>query len=621
MGKRTVFREQNCSLMEREQKCEAFLEQNCSLMRKRTEVRSVFGTKLFCYRKENRSAKSFSEQNCSLMRKRKEVRSVLGTKLFSYGKEKRSAKRFSKQNCFVMRKRTEVWIVFGTKLFCYRKENRSAKRFRNEIVVLWERALEWKSFSEPNCSVMRNRTDEEIVLGTKLLCYRKENRSATRFRNQIVLLWETEQKRKSFSEQNCPVIGKKTEVRSVFGTKLFSYEKEKRSAKRFGNKIVLLWEREEKCEAISKQNCFVMRKRTEVWIVFGKNCSVIGKKREVRIVFETKLLSYGKEHWSGNHFRNQIVLLWEREQKRKSFSKENCSFIDKKTEVRSVFGTKLFSYGKEKSSAKRFRNKIVLLWEREQKCESFSEQNCSVIGKKTEVRIVFGTKLLSYGKQHWSGNHFRNQIVLLWERGQKRKSVWEQNCSVIGKKTEVRRVFGTKLFSYEIEKRSAKRFGNKIVLLWEREEKCEAISKQNGFVMRKRTEVWIVFGKKLFCYRKENRSAKRFRNGIVVLWERALEWKSFSEPNCSVMRNRTEEEIVLGTKLFCYRKENRSAKRFRNQIVLLLEREEKCEAFWEQNCSLMGKWREVRSVFATKLFCYEKENRSVNRFRNKIVLL
>ena len=172
------------------------------------------------------------------------------------------------------------------------------------------------------------------------------------------------------------------------------------------------------------------------------------------------------------------------------------------------------------------------------------------------------------------------------------------------KRREVRSVLGTKLFSCGKEKRSAKRFRNKIVLLWEREQKCESFSEQNC----------SVIGKK-------KRTAKRFRNEIVVLWERALEWKSFSEPNCSVMRNRTEEEIVLGTKLFCYRKENRSAKRFRNQIVLLWEREEKCEAFWEQNCSLVGKRREVRSDFETKLFCYEKENRSVNRFRNKIVLL
>ena len=150
--------------------------------------------------------------------------------------------------------------------------------------------------------------------------------------------------------------------------------------------------------------------------------------------------------------------------------------MGKRREVRSALGTKLFSYGKEKRSAKRFRNKIVLLWEREQKCEPFSEQNCSVIGKKTEVRIVFGTKLFSYGKENRSAQRFRNQILLLWETEQKRKSFSEQNCSVIGKKTEVRSVFATKLFSYGKEKRSAKRFGNKIVLLWEREEKCQAFS-------------------------------------------------------------------------------------------------------------------------------------------------
>ena len=189
------------------------------------------------------------------------------------------------------------------------------------------------------------------------------------------------------------------------------------------------------------------------------------------------------------------------------------------------------------------------------------------------------------------------------------------------KRTEVLIVFGTKLFCYRKENRSGNRFRNKIVLLWEREEKCEAFSEQNCSLMGKRREVRSVFGTKLFCYRKENRSGNRFRNEIVVVSERALEWKSFSEPNCSVMRKRTEEEIVFGRKLFCYRKENRSANRFRNKIVLLWEREEKCEAFWEQNCSVMGKRREVRSVFVTKLFCYEKENRSVNRFRNKIVLL
>ena len=328
-----------------------------------------------------------------------------------------------------MGKRREVRSALGTKLFSNRKEKRSAKRFRNKIVLLWEREQKCESFSEQNCSVIGKKTEVRIVFETKLLSYGKERWSWNHFRNQIVLLWEREQKRKSISKENCSVIGKKTEVRSVFGTKLFSYGKEKRSA------------------------------------------SVLG----------TKLLSYEKEHWSGNHFRNQIVLLWEREQKRKSISKENCSVIGKKTEVRSVFGTKLFSYGKEKRSAsvlgtklfsygkekrsaKRLRNKIVLLWEREQKCESFSQQNCSVIGKKTEVRIVFETKLLSYGKERWSWNHFRNQIVLLWEREQKRKSFSKENCSVIGEKTEVRSVFGTKLFSYGKEKRSAKRFGNKIVL-------------------------------------------------------------------------------------------------------------------------------------------------------------
>ena len=243
-------------------------------------------------------------------------------------------------------------------------------------------------------------------------------------------------------------MAKRREVRSVLGTKLFSYGKEKRSAKRFRNKIVLLWEREQKCESFSQQNC-----------------SVIGKKTEVRIVFETKLLSYGKERWSWNHFRNQIVLLWEREQKRKSFSKENCSVIGEKTEVRSVFGTKLFSYrkekrsasvlgtklfsyGKENGSAKRFRNKIVLLWEREQKCESFSEENCSVIGKKTEVRSVFGTKLFSYGKENGSGYRFGNKIVILSEAEEKCESFSEQNCSAIRKKTEVRIVFETKLLFF-----------------------------------------------------------------------------------------------------------------------------------------------------------------------------
>ena len=54
-------------------------------------------------------------------------------------------------------------------------------------------------------------------------------------------------------------MGKKTEVPRVFETKLFCYWKENRSAKRFSNKIVLLWEREEKCEAFLEQNYSVMR--------------------------------------------------------------------------------------------------------------------------------------------------------------------------------------------------------------------------------------------------------------------------------------------------------------------------------------------------------------------------
>ena len=71
------------------------------------------------------------------------------------------------------------------------------------------------------------------AFGTKLFCYRKENRSAKRLWNKIVLLCDREQKRKLFSEENYSLMGKKIEVRSVFGTKLFSYGKENRSAKRF----------------------------------------------------------------------------------------------------------------------------------------------------------------------------------------------------------------------------------------------------------------------------------------------------------------------------------------------------------------------------------------------------
>ena len=85
------------------------------------------------------------------------------------------------------------------------------------------------------------------------------------------------------------------------------------------------------------------------------------------------------------------------------------------------------------------------------------------------------------------------------------------------------------------------------------------------------------------------------------------------------MGKKTEVPSVFETKLICYWKENRSAKRFWNKIVLLWEKEKKCEAFSEQNCSLMGIKTKVRSVFETKLFCYS--NRSAKRFWNKIFLL
>ena len=123
---------------------------------------------------------------------------------------------------------------------------------------------------------------------------------------------------------------------------------------------------------------------------------------------------------------------------------------------------------------KRFWKKIVNLCEKKQKREAFLEQNCSVIKKKTEARSVFGTKLFCYGKEHRCVNRFRHEIVLVWEREEKCESFSVQNCSLIGKTTEVQSVFGTKLFTYEIKNKSAKRFWNKIVLLWEREEKCEA---------------------------------------------------------------------------------------------------------------------------------------------------
>ena len=104
--------------------------------------------------------------------------------------------------------------------------------------------------------------------------------------------------------------------------------------------------------------------------------------------------------------------------------------------------------------------------------------------------------------------------------------------------------------------------------------------------MGKRREVRSVFGTKLFCYKIQNR-----------------------------------REIVLGRKLFSYGKNNRSTKRFWKKIVFLWVRKEKCEAFFEQNCSVTGKKREVRSVFGIRLFCFGKEKRRAKRFWNKIVLL
>ena len=87
--------------------------------------------------------------------------------------------------------------------------------------------------------------------------------------------------------------------------------------------------------------------------------------------------------------------------------------MGKRREARSVFGTKLFCYRKENISAKRFWNKIVFLWEKKQKCEAFLEQNCCVMGKRKEVRSVFGTS------------------VLLQKRKQKCEAFLEQNCSVM----------------------------------------------------------------------------------------------------------------------------------------------------------------------------------------------
>ena len=198
----------------------------------------------------------------------------------------------------------------------------------------------------------------------------------------------------------------------------------------------------------------------------------------MQILFETKFFSSAKKNRSGNSFRNKIVPLWERKQKCEAFSGRKCSLIGKKREARSVFRTKLFPYDKENRRGNRFRNKIVLLSKRKQKCESFMEQilflwkriqkcdaflepNSSAIGKKTEVRSVSGTKLFCYGNQKRSAKPFRNKIVILWEKNQKREAFFETNCSVTGKKN-----------------RSAKRFPNKIVLLRKREGKCKSFSEQ-----------------------------------------------------------------------------------------------------------------------------------------------
>ena len=110
--------------------------------------------------------------------------------------------------------------------------------------------------------------------------------------------------------------------------------------------------------------------------------------------------------------------------------------------MRSVFRTKLFCYRKENRSAKRFWNKFVVLWEREKKCEAFLQEICSVIGKKTKVRSVFGTKFFFCGKEKRSAKRCRNKIVPFLGKRREVGIVLEHNCFVAGKKTEVRSVFG-----------------------------------------------------------------------------------------------------------------------------------------------------------------------------------
>ena len=110
----------------------------------------------------------------------------------------------------------------------------------------------------------------------------------------------------------------------------------------------------------------------------------------------------------------KIFFLLERKQKGEAFLEQNCSVTGKKTEVLSVFRTKLVCYGKENRSLKRFWNKIVFLWVRKEKCEAFFEENCC------------------YKKENRSANRFRNKIVLFWGREETWEAFLEQNCSVIG---------------------------------------------------------------------------------------------------------------------------------------------------------------------------------------------
>ena len=142
--------------------------------------------------------------------------------------------------------------------------------------------------------------------------------------------------------------------------------------------------------------------------------------------------------------------------------------------------------------------------------------------------------MICYEIETKTENRFRNKSVLLWEKNE-----------------------------------SAKRFWNKIVFLWETKQKCEALLEPKSSVIAKKTEVRSVFRIKLFCCEKEKGSANRFRNKIVPLRDREKKTKSLSEQNCSHMRKKTEVQSVFSTKMFCHGKQNRSAKRLWNKIVLL----------------------------------------------------